>query len=450
MKINRLAAWLAAAAFLAMASGCQPTPERAPIVGKGDGKLEQTIASQPAETASASAAPAPQNLGELRWQETYTVSNLICKFDPEIIVPENMIFPVYEVRQAAFTSDSIQPLVKYFTQGAQGMREAYPTKEELEKKLIQVKRGTYIFRDDYGAWEPYEGQEEDIQALEEQIRNARAEEFGEVAPIATLPAKLAYEMPDDRRAYIQADGGTFLYSAHSPTSAVMQPESWVMDGEAYPGEPIGSRIEGISLSEGDAKQAALACVQSLGLTDYGIAHTEKARILEYYSYNVLSKGWCVTLTRTDGQSIPVYMGSAQSHPLLHFGEEAYKPEWKEECIRIYVDASGVQQMQWDNPIEVTDILNDNVTLLPFSEIQQHIRDAIKYGRSIPSAMDEATITVDWYIDKIALTNLMVPVANDLEHQMLVPAWVVFFREQYLDGMTFVCAINAVDGSNLAP
>ena len=264
---KQMAMLLAVVFLAAICSGCQPTLERPPIVGKGDGKLEQIVASGAPESGTPAPeaenpAPQPQDLGELRWKETYTVSNLICKFDPEIIVPENMIFPVYEARQTAFTLDSVQPLVEYFTQGAQGMREAYPTKEELESQLIHVKRGNYVIQDDYRAWEPYEGQEEDIKALEEQIRSARAEEFTEVQPLTVLPTNMIYKLPNGKRAHIVAKDRSFYFYTYGE-SAYMQLESLVLDGEAYPGEPEGSRIEP-QISEEEAKQAAQELTTALG------------------------------------------------------------------------------------------------------------------------------------------------------------------------------------------
>ena len=99
-------------------------------------------------------------------------------------------------------------------------------------------------------------------------------------------------------------------------------------------------------------------------------------------------------------------------------------------------------------MEITGVRNENVPLLPFSQIQQRIRDAIKYGYAADPVMQESKTAIEWYIDRMVLTNAMVPIKDDMRHKMLMPVWIVFFREQYAERMTFVCAINAVDGSNI--
>lgn len=58
------------------------------------------------------------------------------------------------------------------------------------------------------------------------------------------------------------------------------------------------------------------------------------------------------------------------------------------------------------------------------------------------------------VDKIVLTNVLMPIKDDLQHQMLAPAWLVYntlymYDEgQIIDEIKSVFAVNAIDGSNI--
>ena len=177
-------------------SACQPTPENDIVVNKGDGKLEGIIASSPAITEQAIEVD--------KWVETYTIPQLECNINAEVVLPEQKIFPVYKVKNRSFDESDSGGIVKYFTAGATGVRETSPTKEDLEQQLVQAKRGTYVSDENGGeSWEPYEGQQEEIKSLEEQIKNAKPEVLEPVTDdTGTLPINNTYAMEDGSRVYI--------------------------------------------------------------------------------------------------------------------------------------------------------------------------------------------------------------------------------------------------------
>jgi len=165
--------------------GCQKTPEDAAVVNKADGELERIIKGPSASQQTIVTEGNGKENSETNdvityleaWTETYEIPGLKCEINADVIMPAINEFPVYKVRQREFDTDSVEKIVNYFTADATGVRETSDTKEELEEKLVQAKRGAYMWDDNGGRWEPYEGQEEDIAELEKMIAKAEPEVF---------------------------------------------------------------------------------------------------------------------------------------------------------------------------------------------------------------------------------------------------------------------------------
>lgn len=428
-----------------MLSACQPSPEKEIVVNKGDGKLEEIIASSPAITEQAIEAG--------KWVETYTIPQLECNINAEVVLPEQKIFPVYKVKSRSFDESDSGGIVKYFTAGATGVRETSPTKEDLEQQLVQAKRGTYISDENGGErWEPYEGQQEEINSLEEQIKNAQPEVFEPVtADTSVFLIDNTYEMEDGSRVYITANTTKIIMTTDK--NAIFQLESWVEDGEAIPGEPRGTTIEGVKISDDEARKTVNKLIADLGIQYMGIAEIEKARIVNNYTGEITSKGWQATLARNDGGSVPVNVGAYEANTTIDLSEE-YTARWKPETITVYVDENGIEEFYWTNPLQIIEKMNENAPLLAFDDMKERIKGYIKYGFS--RRVDGGWITSDvgLSVDKIVLTNILVPIKDEQREQMLLPAWVVFYEEiNYVVGKvfispTYIFAVNAIDGSSI--
>jgi hypothetical protein len=435
--------------------GCQPTPDEEIIVNKGDGALESiiagTTASQQAIVTEGNGNENNDSSGKITylntWTETYEIPGLTCNIEADVIVPETSEFPVYKVQRREFDLDSVIKIVNYFTKDATGVRETSDTKEELEEQLIQAKKGTYVWDDNGGRWEAYEGQKEDIADLEGQITNAQPEVFDPVTDNAiTIPMNKTYTMPGGERIYVKTT--TERVYIYPIKYGGIQPESWIVPGEAYPGEPAGTTLDNVKISEEDAKDEVTELLSNLGIEDMGIAKTEKARILKDFSFETVSEGWQVTLSRNNGGCIPVYIDSSEIYGTLYYPPEEYIDRWNTERIIVYVDENDIQSFIWQYPLEVVEELNSNVPLLPFDEIKGKVREYIKYAFTKITEgkqVSDRQIT----ISEVVLTNVLLPIKDESEYHMLVPAWIVYYEfEDGLGTHTAVLAINAIDGSSI--
>ena len=362
--------------------GCQSTPNEDIVVNKGDGEMEAIIAGPTAspqiiisEERNSSDIDGTITYSE-EWEETYTLPYLVCEIDADVILPTVNEFPVLKVQQCDFDSETVRKIVDYFTADATGVRDTSVTKEELEAQLVQVKRGTYVWDDNGGRWESYEGQEEDIAALEEQIANAEEVVFDPITDdIVSVHMQKTYTMSNKERIYVYVDSREIDISPIK--YGVIQLESWVVIGEAYPGEPEGTTIDNVTISEEDACEVVNKLLSELKIDNFGIAETEKARIIEDYTYEIVSEGWQITLTRDDGDSVPIYISSSEVSGLLQYESEDYAYRWQPESIKIYVDENGPRSFYWQNPIEVVETMNSNVPIITFDEIKETIRDYIR-------------------------------------------------------------------------
>ena len=425
--------------FVLVLFGCQQTPDRPNIVYKGGDDLQNIILSSP--------APEQHIVTEARWTEEYNITNLECIIDAPIVIPDASHFPVYKVKRHPFDADRADSIVKYFAKHVTGYHISFQTKEEIEEELISAKRGWYNVDDDGERWERYDGQDMVIAELEERLKNAPTEVFEPITddPI-TLPFDNTYLLADGSKVYIGAKNHHLFYYADN-NNTLMQPESWIIGGGARPGEPAGTTLKNVKISENDARQKVNALISDLKIHNFGIAEAEKARIDHVYTCTTISEGWCITLSRNDGNSIAVNLFSADLNGILDFESEDYVERWFPERIIIYVDETGIRSFYWSYPLDVVEVMNANVALLPFDEIKEWIRKYIKYGYNQRLERDQAEYVCQITVDKIVLSNVLVPIKDDLDHQMLVPAWLVYYSQEFPNTKIIsVFAVNAIDGS----
>ncbi len=445
MRRNRLLTLLSALTLLL--SACQPTPEEDIIVNKGDGALEAAIA--------ATAVPSEQPLlpvdevGERveHWTDELHIRGLTCTIDADIVLPDKKIFPVYRVRQRTLDAAAAQVL-DYFLADATGACETTRTRDQVLLDLMLARKGSYAVYDGVGVWEPYDGQEEDIARLEQELQNTPEETFGPVPDTVPLDPPYTYALPDGGRVRVQVSQDS-LYATAYGVYSIVQPENWVMDGEAYPGEPAGTTLKNVKLTQAEAEAMAQAFLEQAGLTYLGLAEAEKARILQDITFETLSEGWQLIYVRSDGGCIPVYYYNQQTGYLYQRSED-YAPRWYPEALRLYVDENGIQSFEWSRPLEIVETMNENVLLLEFDEIREQITQAIAHGYAYMSEKMGGSGNYAVTVNRIVLTNVLVPMRDTVDYQMLVPAWLVFYQQQMgaAEPLTAFIAVNAVDGSTI--
>ena len=383
-----------------------------------------------------------------RWTDELHIRGLTCTIDADIVLPDKQIFPVYRVRQRTLDEKAVTEALAPLLAGATGACETTRTRGDVLLDLMLARKGSYAVYNGVGVWEPYDGQEEDIARLEQELQSTPEETFGPVPDTVPLDTPYTYALPDGGRIRVRVSQDGLYATAYGAYSGV-QPESWVMAGEAYPGEPKGTTLQNVKLTQAEAEAMAQAFLEQAGLTYLGLAEAEKARILQDITFETLSEGWQLIYVRSDGGCIPVYYYNQQTGYLYQRSED-YAPRWYPEALRLYVDENGIQSFEWSRPLEIVETMNENVLLLEFDEIREQITQAIAHGYAYMSEKMGGSGNYAVTVNRIVLTNVLVPMRDTVEYQMLVPAWLVFYQQQMgaAEPLTAFIAVNAVDGSTI--
>ena len=427
VKLNQICLIVLILITAMLVSACQPTPEKAVVVG---GDLEEKIVRS---SASVTAYNAPQN-----WQETLDIGHGIkAIFNASVTVPDVTAFPIYKVTQVKLSETKIKPILDYFVLGREIMKSPEPTKDEIENEIVLARKNN----DE--AW---------VQDLEGMLQNAPETIEPEYITDWELGVK------NEIAGLVVLEDGTYGGVAHTKysfgycegtiyTQALLQ-----MEGKDAVGE-VGITIEA-------ATAAAQTVLDDLGIKGKTVSSFEKAElysklspsIFGSYSQTPQSKGYFITFVPINGGikgRITENMVSFQKM------EYAYVSPFYPEYIDIYVNEQGrIQLFNWFSPCEITKTVSDNATLMPFSDIQERIRQVVKF--IFESTGESVTV------DSIEMNMALTAAKDNRNEAIYMPAWYIHCTqgEKMMDATTgmetnqsdLTLVLNAVDGGviNLDP
>lgn len=399
-------------------AACQPTPEKSAVVYKRD--LEGNIVRS---SASLAAYDAPKS-----WQETLEIGGSSTKimFDATISIPDVTIFSVYEAKSMLFDSESVLPLLDYFVQDRAVIKPAKATKLEIEEELIIAKKN-----------------KEDDQWIEELERM-----------YLSAPETIENEYVTDWNLYDSKTGGYINLgnneygSIHFGDHLFYYSEGDILTDDflALNGEP---EVGQLNITEKDAINAAEQTLSDLGINNMSAYCLKKAQIHpatrisgSWFSEEPQSRGYLITFVRSlDGIS-----GRANEGSIWRIDDEfAYTAPFFQEEIDVYVNEQGkVQSFGWDGPLTITK--KTPVNLMPFSDMQERIRDMLYYV----FAYDGRDVLVDY----ISMNLTLVGVENESDTALYVPAWYIHCQQDHAlmeTGKTkieWVIVLNAIDGGRV--
>ena len=132
----------------------------------------------------------------------------------------------------------------------------------------------------------------------------------------------------------------------------------------------------------------------------------------------------------------------------------YREPWNDEKLEISIDKTGVIGFKWINPVQVNEVINNNVEILPFEDIKNIFMKQILINNTYQEEGNIEHIEIN--IKRTTLGLVKIAKKNSDEY-MYVPAWDFFgtITEEYIDdmgsytddryGISFM-TINAIDGS----
>lgn len=437
--MKRILSVLLLAPLLVSCLACQPTPEEEIVNNRADGALAKAI---DAESVASYTLEAPE-----KWEETFEVRDQPVKIAAEVLVPDTDTYPVVTIAEKDLAEEDAADFFKALFGEQVEVRQQLRSYDELLEDILLAERGRYRGEDEDTGEILYERDEEEIAELKNLLAETPTEDTYEVMG-KTFPigAERALRDTDGNTWYgLYSDG---LLTVCDTRGGLIQLESWVLQGDAMPGEESHA-LENIQISQEEAIQVADAWMEKLGLEDFSLGLCDRARMVKSGgSYEVTGEGYCLTYVRDIGGAVPFYYDSYMetSGLKLEKEEDNYAPGWQQEHIEIFVTEKGMQCLSWGGQKEVVETANENVQLLSFEEIQDCVRNIISYSLNPAwfAGMDDALL-----ITKMVLTTSIQRVADQGEEAYMAPTWAVLMTTEnneahHID--TGVLLISAIDGS----
>jgi hypothetical protein len=385
------------------------------------GDLEEKLQGTPAPEG---AYDAPES-----WRETLDLKggDAQIEFDATVSVPGVTAFPVYKVKQAELDDARIESLVDYFTEGRDVYETSEPTKAELEERVILARKNN-----------------DEEMAAEYEARISDAPETVEAEAVTDWSADQSpsgkFMNEDGEYAGIGVGPEYFLYTNGLIATGFLQTDE---DIEANGKKEIGE----VAIPEEDAVAAAQNVLDELGFDNMVFSSLEKAvrysrlsnNAFAQYSEEPASKGYLVQFACNIDGIAAITSGGP---PFYYFSDFEYRAPLYPEEIRIYVDEAGkVQSFFWCNPLEIQEKLSENISLMPFEDMQQRICDMLTYISSYPS------ITIK--VTSIEMKMALVSVKDSSDEAMYVPAWFIYYMGTYKnESSESELVLNAVDGGRV--
>lgn len=128
-------------------------------------------------------------------------------------------------------------------------------------------------------------------------------------------------------------------------------------------------------------------------------------------------------------------------------DDAYAaPEWANEKLSIVVNDEGIFELQWIQPLNVTELITGSAELLQFSEIRVVIEKMMEviYG---PFSREHENAGKTYEATSIELSLMRINARDTITKGLLVPVWSVYSEDSNnYNEKTSVLAVNAIDGS----
>ncbi len=445
-----------------MIAACQPTPEEPVVIGKADDTLESALAATAAPitnpTQTENTNEATHMVVTEHWTDSTASKLTTVNIDADVIVPNVMSYPVFEVSPLVVDQPLAEKFVNYVAQDAKeiynGDKNSKESLEEgivwLQNKIAQTKAGNLDPDDEMTI-------EERLAQLEAQLEEHEKEYAKVLAQGETSGEPLDYTF-EQELGFPERTEVCFTADMNDGSSRLVRFERCndgggpkfsliaVMDVDEF------QERKGKPVSTEKARETALEVVNSLEIGEFALAAEKKNNLFNELVFYRLFDGIPVTaINASQGNSSGVCTEEELTYNFVLW----------QESLCIYVNDTGVILIDWTSPCNVTRTVNENVALKPIEEIKEIFKQQILYN------VYEADGNEDIIkIDEVRLGYMAIPEKGDISNYRLIPVWdfigptwsdeeyAAITNPQYLEeGSSQIpnedisyLTINAIDGS----
>ncbi|WP_066685882.1 DUF6034 family protein [Christensenella intestinihominis] len=382
-------------------TACQPTPEKAAVVEKGNAE-EQLKDSSENMDSGRKASDMQFPAGNYTYDTTAADGDLRIHVDAPVLVPETGKVPSAEAVPMDFTQEMVTGMFNYLFPGEKPVvNDETVTKGDIETHILNLKEA--LAKGEIGGEEMTE---EDAAATEEEIGRLEAEyedapetknepyaSDGTMTHDDRLGCYTLYAQSADYSTYFSVMTGFDRENGSEPEAAPSdRPDGSkvppIMDStltysrtkrESYQpftmegavrvkeGGPLPDAAQGkLALSFEEAKETADGLFAAGGITDvqlfdayvvdnHGTGHVD-------YSYDPASDyAYRFFYTRTLCGA-PLAYAATDGYSS---GGDAYDVPWMQEKIEITVAGDGITDIEWSSPCKAADILTEDADIIDF-------------------------------------------------------------------------------------
>ena len=283
------------------------------------------------------------------YEGTYTQGRLTVNYDADVIVSPAAAYPVYRVKDVAFTQEFAERIVNALVGDSQLIELYRPqTKAELADEMEQAAEHW---------WSSFFANEDELRAY-----------YGK--KILAAPETVE-DMPIDRNALINGfdakadtDGNGLYDCALSMYMGIGGLNiSYYRLNEATGQRVSYTHYKDVTISREKAQAFAEEMVKKLGFDDFA---------LQCYGYGTSSSmpGHRFVFGRMVGTTPNVSVRTAMGGWNEKLFEAPDAPQWDIEQIEVLVDDNGVMSLSICGLTEQAGVIDENATLLPFDKIMK--------------------------------------------------------------------------------
>lgn len=475
-------------ALLLSLAACQPTPEQGVVAEKDSDRMLEMAQKDPEVTNDGRSLAEQYGIPQsYQFTKSGSGGRFHVSVDAQVIVPGRSALPIYRVRAAEFSQNTVTA----FFQALCGDAEMYidsglRTKEQIQQDILELKGQIAALETDPQASEDVLGSvrstlaqlEQELETAPETLNEERtggilldgsaaasgAPASTDGAPVATVMTQAdgsgthldAYERVGDGR------GRTFGVDNDSTPAMIYYDNRNLAAGNAFglsPSLPVAddADIDAESLSKvGITPGGARQMVQSL-LDETGSGMTVDRMYLQddtiYYDDGTVEPAqhyaYLVYCVRTvDGLPCAYTAGAS------YLADDAAAPYWQYEEMYFLVNGEGIFEMWWTCPIEVVETVNVDAQLKAFPEI----RGIFEKMMSVIYGAQDKNNKEEFEINRVTLSLHRIIEQNSNASGLLVPTWNFYGKETstwsdpsgYSESFETLdrsfLTINAIDGS----
>ncbi|MFZ7121490.1 MAG: DUF6034 family protein [Eubacteriaceae bacterium] len=470
-------------------TACQSTPTDKVVISKGDDSLYSVINQSPVQKFDGK-YPAPDI-----WKETLSglSDDLTINIDANIEISDVDAYPVAEIEPDEITQEDADKIMDVLFGDTElllpvGSDIDNPTtKKAIEAEILRLKR---IKTDPESKLNSYyeKGSEEynqklteineSIERLEKELVNAPEKNVAKEA--SREFERISLEGIED---FWQIEGYPQLVDVKSSYFNITKPINkpfYLQNIVFFKNAPYNiissktSNLKGVSISIEKAEKKAVKLLEDLGIRDL-----EVSLICSAYQRGLYDRDTMKNVYDTPQSYVFYFTKNVEGTPITYQesrlnAEELSKqfaPIFGQEMIRVIVDDTGILEFWWSAPSKVTNIINSNVELLPYEDIQKIFKEYIPLKCDLVNDyQDDVIIHRTININRVVLGLTQVMKKDALGEYMLIPTWSFFGNEvdrfsaqqpggyildennEYTEesvGRSFL-TINAIDGSIIDP